>query len=172
MRHLIRMNVGGKGYTLYSGGPSAPYREHPLDIQSPGIPDNYIQAQKRIDELLTGSLHRPHICISNSEKSPSPLVVYGCNFPAEDEYGRMGLSFVHAIHEYSRPTADIVMSIARFLNPSTMDKICEDLASVALGSMTSKTFIQLVTYKFSNTQRIFKGLMGGSTTPIRSITHD
>lgn len=172
MRHVIRMNVRGRGYTLYSGGSSTSYNEHPLDVQSPGIPNSYISAQKRIDGLLRGSLHRPYISISNLGTSSLPLVVYGCNFPIKDEHGRLGLSFIHAIQDNTFPSANIVMSIARFLNPGTMDEISEYLASVAQGSVKPETFIRLVTDSFSSTQRIPKQPLEEYATPIRSITHD
>ena len=150
MQHIIRMNIGGHGYTLYSGGAEHGYQNYPLDVHSPGIPVDYMATQKRIDRLLEWSPQRPYICISNLQSSAPPIVVYGCYFPARDEYGRSGLTLIHAMHRYSCTFSDIVLNITRFLNPSSMNAISDDLSMVACGLMQPQKFVQRLTANFVN----------------------
>lgn len=132
MRYVFRINVRGRGYSLYSceqGGGAL--QRLPLDVTSPELPAGFIKAQNHIDELLERDPTRPYFWASSSKSSA--LVLYGCRFPVADEYGRQGLALVHGFHCLPSQILDLVSCVARLVSPDLMVKVGDLVSRIATG---------------------------------------
>lgn len=172
MRHTFRLNVYGKGYTLFSGQPSQ-YKEFPLDIASQGIPRNYMCAQKRIDAMLKTQILRWHFSISNLYNNEFPVIAYGCFLPIPDDRGREGISFVHAIESDEILRMDeIVVCIIQLLSQRSIEEISKLLAGLAQGSCTPERATEFLTNPFKNPYRCSANSSANRNQAIQLIWHD
>ncbi len=172
MKHIFRLNVYQKGYTLFSGRADTQFLEHPLDVWSDNLPQNYLPAQKRIDDLLKLHHLRWHFCIANMHRGQNPVVAYGTLLPIKDEKGRRGVSYIHAIEANEEMQVDdIVISLAKLLSLNTSNFISQALANIAQGEKKPDSFMQHISEQFlklhsSYHQHTF------IEKPIKEIQHD
>jgi hypothetical protein len=178
MRHTFRLNVFGKGYTLYSGLSTAQnsYLEFPLDVVSEGISPNYIFAQKRIDSMLTTSDSRWNFCIANLNPSrDQPVVAYGCLLPVEvmDDRGRRGITFVHGIECDKDSKIDyLVISISQILSYKVIGEISNLLSGLAKGHNNAQATINFLTKQFIKSDNQFNNTLMNLSNPIKEIDYD
>jgi hypothetical protein len=172
IKHIFRINVYGRGYTLYSGYALSSYKEFPLDIQSDCISKNYLSAQKRIDTLLDTQTARWCFCSSNNYVDCRPVITYGCLLHVPDDTGRMGVSFIHGIESDEEFRGDqVVVSIAHLFSQKTIDKISLLIARVAKGTVHSGELIEFLTTHF-NTKLNYPPRPLYSINPIKEIRQD
>jgi hypothetical protein len=135
MKHTFRINVSGKGYTLYSGETLLSYQEYNLGIKSDGISENYLSAQERLDLLMERQVSRWYLSVVRKTINENPVVAYGCFFSAKDEKNRSGLRFIHAIESTSDWSAEsIVLAIIQMLSSKNTSKIRELISGIAIGT--------------------------------------
>jgi hypothetical protein len=135
MKHTFRINVCGKGYTLYSGETLLSYQEYNLGIKSDGISKNYLAAQERLDSLMEKQVSRWYLAVAKITINENPIVAYGCFLSAKDDKDRSGIRFIHAIESTSDWNAeDIVLAIIQMLSPKNTNKIRELISGVAIGN--------------------------------------
>jgi len=134
MRHLIRINVRGNGYSLYSHTPGHDVRQHPLDVQSSALPPGFLPAQRHIDELLEQRPLRVCVAVSAPGSGGGALAVWGCQLPLPDEHGRFGLTFVHGIEGDRRQVLDLVSRVIALASPDNLEKIGRLVGGIATGT--------------------------------------
>lgn len=173
MKHIFRLNVHQKGYTLYSGQSPSFYQEYPLDMISGEISRNYIAAQRRIDAILKANTLRWHLCVANLFQTEHPVVAYGSLLPIEDDRGRTGISFVHAIETDGRTElAETVRRITQILSPQTIDEISRYLARLASGTELPQHIIDFLAAQFSRSPYKQTALVAYTGWPIKEVQHD
>lgn len=134
MRHVFRLNVFGKGYTLLVQAESGYYEELRLGVHSDALPGNYLPAQERIDSILETQVSRWHFCASRALPLSRPVLAYGCLLSMEDDKGRKGISFIHAVEIDSMSAAESVLQvICQKLLPENMGEIAWSIGGLAKG---------------------------------------
>jgi hypothetical protein len=96
-RHTLRINVKGKGYVLYTGDPYSGFEEQPLDVQSHEVSSAYLSLQNRLDQVLQSRRLTWSMSFGRDVGHGNVLVAYGCFVDEADEYGKVGLFFLHAL---------------------------------------------------------------------------
>lgn len=171
MRHILRANVCKKGYTLFSVQGNT-YQECPLDIKSNGISQNYLNAQRRIDDMLRTQISRWHFAIANLNPPEQPVVAYGWSLPIEDDKGRSGVSFVHAVECNLSEISRVVMCIIQMLLPSVIEKMTKHLAELAQKPVSPQNFIAFLTQKFTSLYEQTANSAAKDSNPIQEIQHN
>lgn len=173
MKHTFRLNVYRKGYTLFSGKSSLQYQEFPLDVVSSEISQNYLSAQRRIDNMLKTKVSRWHFSIANLNSHYPPVVAYGCNLSVNDDKGRSGVNFVHAL-EGDEPLGidGIVVGITQLLTHQTIEELTKLLTNLAQGSKTPEEVIEYLIRHFSEKYIPSSDLQRTKNNPIKKIQHD
>ena len=173
MKHILRLNVYSKGYTLFSGEMSRQFQEFPLDIVSNNITRNYLSAQKRLDSIMQIHISRWGLCVSNTNPNENPVVAYGCLLPLEDDKGRFGISFVHAIEaDDPTSTADIVACITQSLSSQSIIETNKNLDGLAKGSIQPEQAINFSVSLFQKNYRRQPKFSISTLNPIKEIQHD
>jgi hypothetical protein len=169
MKHILRLNVYKKGYTLFSSQPPKYIREHSLDIPSQDIPKNYISAQMRIDNMLRTKISRLFICITNLNGKEHPVVAYGRMLPIKDDNERNGIKFIHAIEIGDNLSIDeAIICIAQ----QSIEEINDVLARLTSGDVSPENAIENITKKFSKPFRRKIPLPFTNGGPIKEIKND
>lgn len=171
MRHILRVNVHQKGYTLFSVQGNE-YQECPLDIISAGISQNYLHVQKRLDDMLNAQAPRWHFAVANLSTSEQPVVGYGCPFAIPDDKGRIGLSFVHAIEVKPAEINKTVVCMIQFLLPSMTEKLTKNLTGLAQGTISAQEFISSLTRPLDALSERIASLATKESNPLKEIQHD
>lgn len=173
VKHTFRVNVFGRGYILLAGE-EFQYEEFPLDVQSYGISNNFLSAQRRIDRIMA-KLNTPrwYFSIANLYANELPVVAYGCFLSSEDEKGRIGISFIHAVEVDSNSRLDEVMAcIVRLLSQQNIDEISKLLSNLAKGLSTLDEVIRFLTNQFNSSYRRLTIQPLSKAQAINSIQHD
>jgi len=173
MKHTFRVNVFERGYILLAGE-EFQYAEFPLDIQSRGISNNYLSAQRRIDRIMA-KLNAPrwYFSVVNLYANELPVVAYGCFLSSEDDKGRVGISFIHAVEVDGNSRLDeVVACIVRLLSQQNIDEISKLLSNLAKGFSTLDEGIRFLTNQFNSFYRRLAMQPLSKAQAINSIQHD
>jgi hypothetical protein len=175
MRHTFRFNVAGKGYVLVSGEElSDGYREFPLDRVSQGISQNYLQAQKRIDTVIAKeNISRWYLSIANLYANEKPTIAYGCLLLTEDDQGRQGINFIHAVEVPDDLRIDeVLICIIKLLSQENIKEISKALSDLAKGFTSIDYVVDFLTSHFIDPQYYSVDLFDDQNTVIHKIEHD
>jgi hypothetical protein len=171
MRHIFRLNVNGKGYTLYSKNDSSNYQEFPLDTQSKYISRNYLDAQRKIDALLETQTARWSICIANNYERDNLVTAYGCLLPIPDDNERIGISFIHAIESGNEISVEqVVVLIGCLLSQKKVERIGDLISGVAQGNISANDLIEFFTSHFRlSSNNLLSSSFSLERVPIKEI---
>lgn len=174
MRHTFRLNVKGKGYTLYSENSSCKYQDFPLDIQSKYISQNYLCSQRKIDALLETQTARWSICIANNNVRDDLVTAYGCLLPIPDDKGRIGISFIHAIESGNEMSVEqVVILIGCLLAQKKIGYISNLIGGVAKGNISANELIEFFTNHFRlSSNNLLSPSRSLKRFPIKEIQQD
>lgn len=173
MRHIIRINEGGKGYTLYSGTRQDKMEPCDLDMPSTNVPANYIAAQRRIDNLLTPQVSRWHIAIVHKDTQRFPVVAYGCMLPIKDEIGRAGISFIHGIETDETVGIDQAVNlIIQIQAQQTFIELTKEVELIANGANKPDGIFRLLIERFKTRRLEHSQSTNNMSRPIKQIMHD
>ncbi len=145
--HILRVNVYGKGFTLYAGNPSIGFKIQNLNIKSDVISNGYLKLQKRIDNILDSKLTLWTLSFRQDSPDEKPIIGYGIFVEnAKDDKGRStGLYFIHAIEiDSSKYLFSSVEKVITFLS-SKETSISSQIADVAIGKKDINEFLEEIT---------------------------
>jgi hypothetical protein len=149
-RHIIRVNVKGKGNSLYSGDSYNGFKEQPLGLASVNIPSIFLKAQKRLDSVLeTRKLSWSLSFLQDNAQNQ--IVAYGCFLEKPEEDNRTGLFFIHAIELNDHKNLfSGVSSIINLLSNSGVRIISKAVEDVAIGKRDVYEFLTTISQKIEN----------------------
>ena len=140
MRQIVRLNVVGQGYSLYSFDARGMRRE-PLDVASETVPREYIATQRRLDELFAIS-EGPWSMTFRSSEAGGCVLAYGCKIGGADQMGRSGLILVHGLLlESPRELPACVLGILSLLSPTRVGHLAESIQDVAQGNLPAQKLL-------------------------------
>lgn len=172
MKHTFRLSVHGDGYKLVRGSSTDGFDHLPLDVRGRAGGDNYLDAQRYLDEQFKTPASRWWLVITNNHEGQCPVVAYGCRLAAKDDRGRVGLTFLHALQADAETKFDsLVTTVARMLEHGRTDP--GGLAGqVAEGKRDLTSFLTVMEEEYNQNKSpgaVRYRPLGG---PIREITHD
>ncbi len=151
MLHLIRVNVAGQGYSLFSVDSSATRIEF-LGGSAP-LP-GYVAVEERLDDFLEN-----HGGSSMAfRREPVGILTFGyvCRLAALDEHKRQGLSYIHsAIFDNPALLPSCVIAALSSLSSSGIEKLTGDVEKVAQGRLESADFLRFQVQSFGELVRRF-----------------
>jgi hypothetical protein len=174
MKHTFRINLYGKGNTLYSGESLNQYQEYPLSIKSDGISENYLTTQRRLDFLIEQQASRWCLSISKLTDNENPVVAYGCLLPVKDEMNRLGVGFIHAIESNSDWSPEnIVLAITKMLLPKNTNKMRQLISNIAIGNNALNDLTDYMASIYENQDSFDSSkLIQQLNNPIKEIRQD
>ena len=120
LHHLLRVNVCGYGYRLYSGRLPFEFTAEPFDVASDRVPRSFLAAQSRLDTVLQTGTLTWSMAFRHDSQETCPLVAYGTLIDSPDDKGRRGISFVHAFEVDSEYLLyEYVTAVAKLLSGSS-----------------------------------------------------
>ena len=145
--HYFRINIKGTGYALLSKSLNGEVEQHPLAITSNGIPQEYIRIQDNIDKAFESPFIFLTLALLKEPGKP-PMIAYGCKVNAKDEFGRIGLYFIHCIRLSNvHQLSTTVLQMVKLLSITSIDDLFQKISSVAIGNLPPEEFINYLTNK-------------------------
>jgi hypothetical protein len=178
-QHIIRINVKGKGYSLYTGNPDWGFEEQSLNVSTRQIPESFLLAQQKLDTVLkTGKLSWS-MSFRHDSRNTSPIVAYGSFTEAPDDKGRIGIFFIHAI-ELKHPNGihSCVESIIALLSHKMIRDLTRIIADLAIGKLPADKSLLLISRNLEkriedwNDRENFIYQSKDENIRIRAIVHD
>src|ERR1044071_2596200 len=173
-RHLFRINVAGRGYSLLVGNPLIGFQERPLEVESDLVSQNFLYAQNRIDEALASGILAWSMTFRCDDEQRI-VVAYGCRTDGLDDRGRHGLTFLHGIELPATVSVyACVRSLVRMLSPSGVAQLAKLIDGVAAGTVGEDEFLQEVS---GSVERHLASLPAAITRPhlppgVLGVEHD
>jgi hypothetical protein len=174
-RHLIQLNISGRGYTLFAGDLAGGFEAQSDGLSSEGVS----RALRTSHEDLSGSLRTAGDARSLTMRfgeGERPVVAYGCRFAnIADDKGRKGIVMLHAVElDDAAMIPACVGAILQNLGPEPFQQLARRVEAIASTDRPPQGFIKLIAT--TTEQRAEKiGVPPAGDAPPRqlaSIVHD
>lgn len=174
MRHLINIYAGQRGYVQLVGDIYDGFRECDLDVPSPQVIPEYLQASNRVQNALDSGLLAWSMSIVSGDNGL--VVCYGAAPGVSDSSGRNGVRFTHGmLIGESVALHAIVGVLLKNIATNRIGDHVRILGSIAKGDQEFVTYVtDTVEYFEYSLQSLGakRSRVQESTIPIEAIAHD
>ena len=145
MRHVIVANVAGSGYQFLrvEHGDIDRNRSYPASSTS----DEFEATANSLRSQLSQKRQEVNflLVVHLGDEKRSSVIAYGGKLPIADEYGRVGLSFLHAIKVAPSQIARISYIVGERLTLSGVSWLTEVFGALASGQTSPESAVRMLT---------------------------
>ena len=168
MLQILRVNVAGHGYALYSVDAG---RVEFLGGEAPPAAEGYEAIANRLDELL----ERNGGSSMSFRRSARGRLIFGyaCHLAASDEYGRRGLTFLHTvIFDDPALLPSCALTALESLSGPGIDDLTRVVEKLARGVQKPAELLPALARSFEEGRRFDPSELKPAVPPVGSIVHD
>ncbi|GAA3861052.1 hypothetical protein GCM10022243_29070 [Saccharothrix violaceirubra] len=167
MRHIVRVNTVGEGYGLHVVDAGV-VRRLPLDVPSPDLPPGFRTLASRADDFLGDVPGRAFFGATGTPAATTVLL--GLRLDLPDEFGRRGLTLLHALVGDHTDLLDHVRAVGRLVSPGHVEPLAEAVARTATEEGDLARIVAVVEGATAGVRE--RARSGPPPRPLAEIVHD